>query len=52
MIELINIHEYAHAYELYQELGNVYVVQKKKSEEYARSKENEYLSKKKIYDHS
>ena len=49
---LINIHEYAHAYELYCELGTQYQPQKEKSEQYAREKEEEYLSKKKIYEQS
>lgn len=49
---LINIHEYAHAYELYLELGNVFTINKKSSEEYAISKEKEYLTKKKVYEQS
>ncbi len=49
---LINIHEYAHAYELYQELGTNYIPKQKSSEEYAKSKEQEYLTKKKIYEQS
>lgn len=47
---LINIHEYAHAYELYQELGNVYKPNKQQSEQYAISKEKEYLLQKKVYE--
>ena len=49
---LVNIHEYAHAYELYQELGTIYKPNKKSSEAYAISKEEEYLSKKKTYEQS
>lgn len=49
---LINIHEYAHAYELFQELGNIYNINKKSSEEYASTKEKEYLTKKKTYEQS
>lgn len=47
---LINIHEYAHAYELYQELGTIYKPNKQKSEQYASSKEKEYLLQKKVYE--
>lgn len=47
---LVNIHEYAHAYELYQELGTSYKPDKESSESYAKSKEQEYLTKKKIYE--
>lgn len=47
---LINIHEYAHAYELYQELGTIYKPNKQKSEQYAISKEKEYLLQRKVYE--
>ena len=43
---LINIHEYAHAFELYQELGKIYNINEKNSENFAKSKEKEYLNKK------
>lgn len=49
---LVNIHEYAHAYELFQLLGTKYQPNKKSSEEYATSKEKEYLTKKKVYEQS
>lgn len=49
---LVNIHEYAHAYELYSELGTMYQPNKESSEQHATSKEKEYLSKKKIYEQS
>ncbi len=39
---LVNIHEYAHAYELYQKLGKEYVENKEKSEEYAIQMEESY----------
>lgn len=47
---LINIHEYAHAYELYNYLGSTYNPNKKNSEAYAISKEQEFLTKKKVYE--
>lgn len=47
---LINIHEYAHAYELYQELGTKYKPNIDQSEAYAVSKEKEYLLQKKVYE--
>lgn len=49
---LVNIHEFAHAFELYEQLGTIYKPNKKSSEEYARSKEKEYLIKKKVYEQS
>lgn len=49
---LINIHEYAHAYELFCQLGYNYKLNKKNSEDYATSKEKEYLTKKKTYEQS
>ena len=45
---LINIHEYAHAYELYNELGSCYKIDKEHSEAFAVSKEQEYLAKKNL----
>ena len=49
---LVNIHEYAHAYELFMQLGDNYILNKKSSEDYATSKEKEYLTKKKTYEQS
>lgn len=49
---LINIHEYAHAYELYNELGSSYKIDLERSEAFAKSKEQEYLTRKKIYEQS
>lgn len=49
---LVNIHEYAHAYELFMQLGDNYTLNKKSSEDYAKSKEKEYLTKKKTYEQS
>lgn len=49
---LINIHEYAHAYELYNELGSDYKIDQEHSEAFAKFKEQEYLIKKKIYEQS
>lgn len=40
---LINIHEFAHAWELYGVLGQVYEDSKEESEAYASEKEQEYL---------
>ncbi len=40
---LINIHEFAHAWELYGLLGQVYEENKEKSENYASGKEQAYL---------
>lgn len=48
---LINIHEYTHAYEAYQNLGTTYVEDRDKSETTARGNETKYLEKKKLYDH-
>ena len=39
----INIHEYAHAFELYNELGQVYVENKETRENNAKEKELEFL---------
>ncbi len=52
---LINIHEYAHAFELFgllKELKSIEDIDKKQSETFARAKEKEYLVKKKIYEQS
>ena len=48
----INIHEYAHAYELFlklQEEKNIANIDIKKSEEFAKSKEEDYELKKQYY---
>lgn len=45
---LVNIHEFAHAFELYEVLGNEYHENKAKSENLARSKEQEYLLTRKL----
>lgn len=39
----VNIHEYMHAFEMYQQLGMVYILDTLKSEEMAKLKEEEYL---------
>ena len=44
---LINIHEYYHAYELFNELGNIYVENLDIREAYAKDKERLYLKMKK-----
>ncbi len=49
---LVNIHEYAHAYELYLEMNTEYLENTEKREAFAISKEEEYLSKKKTYEQS
>lgn len=43
----INIHEYTHAYEVYESLGEVYVWHEEISEQKAREAEQRYLMKKK-----
>ncbi len=40
----INIHEYAHAFELFNELGNVYIENKDIRERFAKSKELQYIN--------
>ncbi len=45
---LINIHEHAHAFTLYQHLGQPLDIEVASHEEYARGKEQEYLLKKGI----
>lgn len=44
---LINIHEHAHAYELYQHLGKRYDIDIAAHEKYASDKEKEYIKRKK-----
>ena len=39
---LINIHEFTHAFELFQELGSPYISDTEKREERAQTKEREY----------
>lgn len=46
---LINIHEFTHAYELYNQLGKKYNDDVEKSEQLATSNERKYLEKKKLY---
>lgn len=46
---LINIHEYTHAYELYPLIGKIYNEDVSKSESLARTNEEKYLAKKKLY---
>ena len=46
---LVNIHEYTHAFDLYQELGSVYNENIEEKEERAKQLEKNYLSKEKRY---
>jgi len=45
---LINIHEYIHAFELYNELGTIYEDRRKEREKYAVEMENKYIKTKSI----
>ncbi len=47
---LVNIHEYTHAYEAYSKLGTSYVEDVEQSEKLAKSNEEKYLLKKKLYE--
>ena len=40
---LINLHEFFHAYELYHELGNLYIEDREQKEKRAKSFEKKYL---------
>ncbi len=40
---LVNLHEYVHAYELFQELGTTYIERREEREEKARMAEKRYL---------
>lgn len=42
---LINIHEYTHAIDLYNELGSIYIEDREKREKLARYMEKKYLDK-------
>lgn len=45
---LVNIHEYTHAFELYHELGTSYIEERENREGRAKSREKEYLKKRKV----
>ena len=46
---LINIHEYAHALELYNELGTIYIERRIERENKAKEMEKKYIKNKSIY---